>query len=307
MLTTSVQQEVVTITGGRVRFEEPMRSHTSFHIGGPAEVWVEPQDVEELRQLVGLAHADGMPVTLIGGGANLLVRDSGIPGLVISLGGPVFRQATIAGTTVTVGAGVGLDRVVAMTRDAGLGGCEFLTGIPGKVGGAIRMNAGTRDETSFRVMSDVVTHVTVLRSDGTVARLTAEQVGFQYRASRLNGDIVLEATLQLVPCVPEAIANKVAALMVYKRATQDLSAPSAGCIFRNPPQGRPAASWLIDHAGLKGMRVGDAAVSTRHANFIVNLGSAKASDVLALISAIQYRVLQEQGVLLDLEVQVMPA
>jgi len=307
VLTTSVQQEVAAITGGRARFDEPMRSHTSFHIGGPAEVWAEPQDLEELKQLVAVAQAGGMPVTLIGGGANLLVRDSGIPGLVVSLGGPAFRQTTVAGTTVTVGAGVGLDRVVAMTRDAGLGGCEFLTGIPGKVGGAIRMNAGTRDETSFRAMSDVVTQVTVLRPDGTITRLTAEQVGFRYRSSNLNSDIVLEATLQLVPRAPEEISKKVTVLMTYKRATQDLSAPSAGCIFKNPPKGRPAAGWLIDHAGLKGMRVGDAAVSTRHANFIVNLGSAKASDVLALISAIQYRVLQERGVLLDLEVQVMPA
>lgn len=308
MLTARVQEELQGITGGRVRFEEPMRLHTSFHIGGPAEAWVEPQAVEELQALAAFAQAVEMPLTMIGGGANLLVRDDGLAGLVISLHAPAFRQWQVEGTTVTIGAGVGLDRVVAMARDAGLGGCEFLAGIPGKVGGAVRMNAGTRDgEQGFRAMADIVTHVTVLRRDGTIATLPAGAVGFRYRATALNGDIVLTTTVSLSPAAPDAIGRKVADLMAYKRATQDLSAPSAGCVFKNPGDGRPAASWLIDRAGLKGMRVGDAVVSPRHANFIVNAGSATARDVLALIAAVQYKVLQERGILLDLEVQVLPA
>ena len=308
MITTSVHDDLRLLTGGRVRFDEPMRLHTSFRIGGPAEAWVEPQDVEELKALLALADAAQMPVTPIGGGANLLVKDSGIPGLVISLQAPAFRRLDVEGTRVTVGAGVGLDRVVAATRDAGLGGCEFLAGIPGKVGGAVRMNAGTRDgQGGFRAMGDVVTEVTTLRRDGTTAVRPAKEIGFQYRQSALNGDLVLEAGLALTPRPPEEIAQRVAALMAHKRATQDLSAPSAGCVFKNPGGGRPAAGRLIDQAGLKGMRVGDAAVSPRHANFIVNLGAAKASDVLALIAAVQYKVLQEHGAFLELEVQVMPA
>ena len=308
MITTSVHEELLGITGGRARFDEPMRLHTSFHIGGPAEAWVEPQDLDELKTLLALAAAAEMPVTPIGGGANLLVKDSGIPGLVISVSAPTFRSLGVEASRVTVGAGVGLDRVVAAARDAGLGGCEFLTGIPGKVGGAIRMNAGTRDgQGGFRAMSDVVTQVTVVRRDGTTAALSAEEVGFQYRRSSLNGDLVVEAVLALAPRPPEEIGQRVAALMAYKRATQDLSAPSAGCIFKNPGGGRPAAGRLIDQVGLKGMRVGDAVISLHHANFIVNLGAAKAADVLALISAVQYKVLQEHGVFLELEVQVMPA
>lgn len=307
MLTVSRHHELLGLTGGRVRFDEPMRLHTSFHLGGPAEAWVEPEDVEELKTLLAFAQHAEMPVTMVGGGANLLVRDTGIPGLVVGLSAPAFRRAAVEGATVTVGAGVGLDRVVAMTREHGLGGCEFLAGIPGKVGGAVRMNAGTRDgEGGFRAMSDVVTRVTVLRQTGEIAVLPASAVGFQYRSTALNGDIVLEATLALAPRSPEAIGRAVAALMAYKRATQDLSAPSAGCVFKNPGEGRPAASWLIDRAGLKGMRVGDAVVSPRHANFIVNAGAATARDVLALIAAVQYKVLQDHGVLLELEVQVLP-
>lgn len=308
MLTTLFRRDLAGVLGDRVTFDEPMRLHTSFHIGGPAEIWVEPRDLTELRRVVALADAEGLPVTLVGGGANLLVRDDGIPGLVLSLNAPAFRQCRREGATVTVGAGVGLDRVVAMTREAGLGGCEFLVGIPGRIGGAVRMNAGTRDgDRGFRAMSDVVTRVTVLRHTGDVATVPSADLGFRYRQANLNGDIVLEATVQLTPCPSDAIARKVAALMAYKRATQDLSAPSAGCIFKNPEGGAPAASWLIDRADLKGLRVGDAAVSPRHANFIVNLGSATARDVLALISAIQYKVLQEHGVLLEPEVQVIPA
>lgn len=307
MITTSVHDELRGLTGGRVRFDEPMRLHTSFRIGGPAEAWVEPQDLKELKALLALADAAQMPVTPIGGGANLLVKDSGIPGLVISLQAPAFRRLEVEGARVTVGAGVGLDRVVAAARDAGLGGCEFLTGIPGKVGGAVRMNAGTRDgQGGFRAMSDVVTEVVTLRRDGTTVVRPADEIGFQYRHSALNGDLVLEAVLALTPRPSEEVAQRVAALMAHKRATQDLSAPSAGCVFKNPPRGG-AAGRLIDQAGLKGMRVGDAAVSPRHANFIVNLGAAKASDVLALIAAVQYKVLQEHGAFLELEVQVMPA
>lgn len=307
MLTTSVHQELDGLTAGHVRFSEPMRLHTSFHIGGPAEAWVEPQDLEELKNLLALAQAEDVSVTPIGGGANLLVRDTGIPGLVVGLSAPAFRQLTVEEETLVVGAGLGLDRVVAAARDAGLGGCEFLTGIPGRVGGAVRMNAGTRDgHGGFRAMSDVVTAITVVRRDGTVQRVAAADAGFQYRNSGLNGDLVLDATLRLTPRPSEEIGQKITALMAYKRATQDLSAPSAGCIFKNPGGGRPAAGRLIDQAGLKGMRVGDAMVSPRHANFMVNVGAATANDVLALISAVQYKVLQEQGLFLDLEVQVMP-
>ncbi|MBI4313380.1 MAG: UDP-N-acetylmuramate dehydrogenase [Candidatus Omnitrophica bacterium] len=307
MLTTSLHQELKQITQGRVKFDEPMRLHTSFRIGGPAEVWLEPQDLEELKNAVAAARAANVPVTLIGGGANLLVRDAGIPGLVIHLNAPAFRTWQVEGSQVLAGAGLGLDRVVALSRDAALGGCEFLSGVPGRVGGAVRMNAGTREGDRWRAMSDIVQEIRVLKRDGAVVNLSASEIGFGYRQSRISDGIVLDARLQLAPAAPEEIGRKITDLMAYKRVTQDLSAPSAGCIFKNPGPDRQPASRLIDRAGLKGMRVGDACVSTRHANFIINQGSAKAADVLALISAVQYKVLQEHGLFLELEVQVLPA
>ena len=303
--TLNLKEEFGAVTQGRVRFDEPMRLHTTFHIGGPASVWAEPEDPEELRQLLQIAQGAALPVTLVSGGANLLVRDEGIPGLVIHLGHPNFQRFEPADGSVRVGAGLPLEWLIRRAKEAGLSGVEFLAGVPGRVGGAVRMNAGTHDDGGEnRSVSDVIRSITVMDLEGRARTIPQEGIGFSYRSSNLVGQIVLEAVLTLAPDDPERISQRVKKLWAYKRKTQDWTAPSVGCIFKNPAS--HSAGWLIDRAGLKGFQMGGAAFSKIHANFIMNLKAATAADVLALIEEARSRVRRMFGVELELEVQVMP-
>ena len=304
---TELREEVLAAAPGRVRFDEPMRLHTSFHIGGPAEIWAEPQEPEHLRRLLDAAADAGLPVTMVGGGANLLVRDEGIPGLVIHLSGPGFQAFRAAEEGVTAGAALPLEWLIRKAQEHGLSGVEFLAGVPGHVGGAVRMNAGTHDdEEKFHHFGDRVRSLRVMDRAGRVKTLPAEQAGFGYRSSHLEGWIVLEALLALTPGDPAEIGRRVQRLWAFKKQTQDWSAPSVGCIFKNPKEGR-GAGWMVDQAGLKGHRVGGAVISPRHANFILNDGNAKAADVLSLVEEARARVLKQFGVKLETEVQIMPA
>ncbi len=299
--------EFKTATGGRVRFDEPMRLHTTFHLGGPAEIWVEPQDSEELRAVLRIARDTALPVTVIGGGANLLVRDEGIPGLVIHLGSQKFQECRRTADGLAAGAGLPLEWLIRRAMQKSLTGVEFLAGVPGRVGGATRMNAGTHDDQGkIHNFSDVVRSITVMDFSGDIHTLAKEQIGFAYRSSHLPDRIVLEVEMVLPPDDPKAIADRVKRLWEFKKKTQDWTAPSAGCIFKNPA-GPHAAGWLVDHAGLKGFQIGGAAVSRRHANFMVNIANAKAADLFALIGEVQHRVQRQFGVALELEVQVLPS
>lgn len=303
----ALAEEFVTASRGRVRFEEPMRLHTTFHIGGPAEIWVEPQDAQQLGQFLKIAREEGLPVTVIGGGANLLVRDDGIPGLVIHLGNPSFQEYRSADQGVVVGAGLPLEWLIRKAQEQSVSGVEFLAGVPGRVGGAVRMNAGTHDdEGKVHSFSDVVRSITVMDLEGNRRIVPREAVGFAYRSTRLNGQIVLEAQLELTPDDPAKIADKVKRLWNLKRRTQDWSNPSAGCIFKNPPEGQPAAGWMIERCDLKGFQVGQVMVSRIHSNFVMNLGNAKASDALDLIEEIRARVRRQFEVELELEVHILP-
>ena len=317
-LQPALSDEFVAITQGRVRFAEPMRLHTTFHIGGPAEIWAEPQDEEELCELLKVAREGGLALTLIGGGANLLVRDEGIPGLVIHLGNPSFQRYQpfdelrangvegLGTGMVVAGAGLPLEWLIRKAGQGALSGVEFLAGVPGRVGGALRMNAGTHDEEGkTHSFSDVVRSVTVMDREGQVRELSKERVGFGYRSTHLEGQTVLKVTLGLIPDDAQAIDQRVKRLWAFKRKTQDWTAPSAGCIFKNPSQGQ-AAGWMIERAGLKGHGIGGAAISAVHANFIMNLGNARAQDVLGLIEEVQTRVKRLFGVELELELQVVP-
>lgn len=317
-LAASVREEILAAAPGRVRFDEPMSRHTTFHIGGSAEVWAEPENAGELARLVRLASEVGLPLTIVGGGANLLVRDEGIPGLVICLSRPAFQGFSSSsapspltgegggeGEIVSAGAALPLEWLLRETRLRGLSGVEFLAGVPGRVGGAVRMNAGTRDlEGKTHAFSDVIRFITVMDRKGRVTRLSREEAGFGYRCSRLDGRIVLEAELALRPSDPQSVGRRMEALWAFKKRTQDWSSPSVGCIFKNPAP--LSAGRLLEEAGLKGHRVGDAMVSPTHANFIMNLGSARAADVLALIEEARARVLNRFGQALELEVQVIP-
>lgn len=279
---------------------EPMTKHTSFHIGGPAELMAQPQSEAELQSLLLKAAEAAVPVTLVGNGSNLLVRDKGIRGLVIKLGG-MLRDIKVSGNVLTFGSGVSLAQASKKAAELGLSGMEFAVGIPGSIGGAVYMNAGAYDGE----MSKVVKSVRVMDAAGEVSELSAGELDFGYRHSALQGSgkIVTSVTVELAAGDKQAIAEKMADFSNRRITKQPLELPSAGSMFKRPPG--YFAGTLIDQTGLKGYTVGGAQVSTKHAGFVVNIGGATAADVLQLISDVQAKVFAAHGVHLEPEVLVL--
>ena len=279
---------------------EPMTKHTSFHIGGPAELMAQPQSEAELQSLLLKAAEAAVPVTLVGNGSNLLVRDKGIRGLVIKLGS-MLRDIKVSGNVLTFGSGVSLAQASKKAAELGLSGMEFAVGIPGSIGGAVYMNAGAYDGE----MSKVVKSVRVMDAAGEVSELSAGELDFGYRHSALQGSgkIVTSVTVELAVGDKQAIAEKMADFSNRRITKQPLELPSAGSMFKRPPG--YFAGTLIDQTGLKGYTVGGAQVSTKHAGFVVNIGGATAADVLQLISDVQAKVFAAHGVKLEPEVLVL--
>lgn len=279
---------------------EPMTKHTSFHIGGPAELMAQPQSEAELQSLLMKAAEAAVPVTLVGNGSNLLVRDKGIRGLVIKLGS-MLRDIKVSGNVLTFGSGVSLAQASKKAAELGLSGMEFAVGIPGSIGGAVYMNAGAYDGE----MSKVVKSVRVMDAAGEVSELSAGELDFGYRHSALQGSgkIVTSVTVELAAGDKQAIAEKMADFSNRRITKQPLELPSAGSMFKRPPG--YFAGTLIDQTGLKGYTVGGAQVSTKHAGFVVNIGGATAADVLQLISDVQAKVFAAHGVHLEPEVLVL--
>lgn len=279
---------------------EPMTKHTSFHIGGPAELMAQPQSEAELQSLLLKAAEAAVPVTLVGNGSNLLVRDKGIRGLVIKLGS-MLRDIKVSGNVLTFGSGVSLAQASKKAAELGLSGMEFAVGIPGSIGGAVYMNAGAYDGE----MSKVVKSVRVMDAAGEVSELSADNLDFGYRHSALQGSgkIVTSVTVELAAGDKQAIAEKMADFSNRRITKQPLELPSAGSMFKRPPG--YFAGTLIDQTGLKGYTVGGAQVSTKHAGFVVNIGGATAADVLQLISDVQAKVFAAHGVHLEPEVLVL--
>lgn len=279
---------------------EPMTKHTSFHIGGPAELMAQPQSEAELQSLLMKAAEAAVPVTLVGNGSNLLVRDKGIRGLVIKLGS-MLRDIKVSGNMLTFGSGVSLAQASKKAAELGLSGMEFAVGIPGSIGGAVYMNAGAYDGE----MSKVVKSVRVMDAAGEVSELSAGELDFGYRHSALQGSskIVTSVTVELAAGDKQAIAEKMADFSNRRITKQPLELPSAGSMFKRPPG--YFAGTLIDQTGLKGYTVGGAQVSTKHAGFVVNIGGATAADVLQLISDVQAKVFAAHGVHLEPEVLVL--
>jgi UDP-N-acetylmuramate dehydrogenase len=299
-------RELIERFGRRARPAEPMSGHTTFRIGGPAELLIDVETHEELRNLLVLAHERGKPLTVIGRGANVLVRDEGIPGIVVRLAG-VFREVAFdnASEMVRVGAGTSLGRLVAQTVERGWNTFAWAAGIPGTVGGALLMNAGSWGE-SFGTF---VGSVEVTDRAGGRHVLEEKDLSFGYRETTLpvKDAIVTGVTLQLIALEAAGEADPGRMKDEYiarKLRTQPLKEPSAGCVFRNPPG--QSAGALIDEAGCRGLRVGGAEVSTRHANYLVNAGGATATDVLALLEKVRERVREHAGVTLELELRVIP-
>ena len=280
--------------------QEPMAKHTSFRIGGPADVLAQPADEAELAALLKRAGEHAVPVTLVGNGSNLLVRDKGIRGLVIKLSN-IFSSITVEGNELTFGSGISLAMASKKAASLSLSGLEFAVGIPGTIGGAVYMNAGAYDGE----MAKVVTSVRVMDREGKISELKASELAFAYRHTALqnSGLIVTSVTCVLQPDEADAIAAKMADFSQRRISKQPLELPSAGSMFKRPPG--YFAGTLIDQTGLKGYTVGGAQVSTKHAGFVVNVGGATAQDVLQLISDVKSKVFAAHGVRLEPEVLVL--
>ena len=282
-----------------IRRDEPMARHTTLRAGGPADVYVEPASEADLAAVVKFCGARGVPFLVIGRGSNLLVRDGGFRGAVICLSHADFSKIEFDGDRLRCGAGVKLKNVAIEARRHGLSGFEFLEGIPGSVGGALRMNAGAMGDATF----DVVEFVRLMDFDGNVQELAPEEMVVKYRGcDTLKNHIALGAVLKGRPDSPESIAQRMSAFS-QKRWSSQPAAPSAGCAFKNPPS--IPAGRLIDELGLKGTRVGGAVVSQEHGNFIVNDGDATARDVLELIAILQAKAKAARGIELRTEVEII--
>lgn len=282
-----------------IRRDEPLARRTTLRVGGPADFLVEPAGEEELSVLLKFCRRQDLPVFVLGRGSNLLIRDGGIRGVVISLAHADFSRIEIEGTILRCGAGARLKQVAVEARRAGVSGLEFLEGIPGSVGGALRMNAGAMGAAT----GDVVESIRLMDFEGRVSERGRSEVPWTYRSCPLlREQIALGAVLRGQALERDEIAARMAAFSRKRWDTQP-AAPSAGCIFKNP-ETIPAGK-LIDELGLKALRVGGASVSLEHGNFIVNDGTASAADVLQLIGRLQEKAREARGIDLRTEVEIV--
>jgi UDP-N-acetylmuramate dehydrogenase len=282
---------------GAVHFNAPLKEYTSFHIGGPADVLVEPVDVEDVARLTRQTHEQALPLFVLGG-TNVLVRDKGIRGVVVSLA-KLRAIKEEPGSVLYAEGGVGMPTLIGYAIRRSLAGLEWAAGIPGTVGGCVVMNAGTR----LGEMKDSVKAVRIVSPKGALIHCPAESIDFRYRRATLPPGVVVGVWLQLRAGVRSDMGQIVKDYLRYRRNTQPLTLPSAGCVFKNPLN--DSAGRVVEAAGLKGTSVGDAQVSTQHANFIVNQGHASAADVLSLIKKVRARIARKMGIKLELELKIV--
>jgi UDP-N-acetylmuramate dehydrogenase len=279
---------------------QPLKKYTSLKIGGPADYFCQPRDVAELKQALAFAREKKLPLAIIGAGSNVLAPDKGWHGLVVKMGAG-WHHLTVEGCLVTAGAAVMLPNLVVKMAQRNLGGLEFLAGIPGSLGGAVTMNAGAWG----KAIGDSIVQVKALNSLGSEKVFKRGKIKFAYRHSQFpKGQwIVTEVVLRFKKRQRKNIKAQIMAYLAKRRACQPLGVPNCGSVFKNPPG--HFAGQLIEAAGCKGLRVGDAQVSTRHANFIINLGEATAADFLQLVSTIQKKVREQFNITLEPEVKIM--
>lgn len=290
---------------GRIKLNEPLSKHTSFRIGGPADVWVEPKSTAELKKILSFVKDRKIPFFVMGNGSNVLASDSGFRGVMINLSAPFFKALKITGRIVTVGGGYSLPKLVRQTCEKGLSGLESLVGIPGTVGGSIYMNAGGSANPIFKNMGDLVTSLKVMDQDGNVKMLKKDEIEFGYRFSNLDGYMILEARLKLDKADSHTLVASMSQFLKMKKGKQVLDMPSAGCVFKNPPNFQFTCGQMIDMLGLKGHRIGGAEVSRTHANFIINRGDATCRDVIEMADFIKSKVKENYDVTLGLEVKII--
>lgn len=280
--------------------DESLARRTTLRVGGPADLYVEPGTEDALASVMELCSLRSMPVFLLGRGSNLLVRDGGFRGVVVSLASAGFSRIESEGVFLRVGAGARLKQVAVEARRRGLAGLEFLEGIPGSMGGALRMNAGAMGRWTF----DAVEQIRVMDHYGTIRDVARAAVDVEYRnCPLLRQEVAVSALLKGDPAPPDEVRERMDTYS-RKRWESQPNQPSAGCTFKNPSPTLPAGR-LIDELGLKGTRVGDAMVSDVHANFLVNLGRATARDVLTLIQLVRDRVRDARGIQLETEVEIL--
>ncbi|MBU3947494.1 MAG: UDP-N-acetylmuramate dehydrogenase [Proteobacteria bacterium] len=313
LLDQNIRKWLINFFGSNVRFDEPMSKHTYYKIGGPAEAFVTPGSFEQLTELVSWSEEKNIPYIVIGDGSNLLVRDKGIQGIVIVLTKCLDKVSRIKSENesviITAMAGVRTQTLCRFAIEKGLSGMNFALGIPGTVGGAIMMNAGT----SLGSISDILESVNVLPSSGPVLKIEKDDIDFSYRNLSWknemiipgNGDpIILEGFFRLGMSDTLQLKKEADIILKKKNESQPTKMPGAGCFFKNPPSGKTAGQ-LIDMAGLKGARVGGAEISAKHANFIVNTGNASASEILSLMQLVQETVFHKFNINLLPEVKIV--
>jgi len=284
---------------GRVLFDAPMRQFTSMKVGGPADSLLFPKDVDELRRAVRYARRKRIPLLILGNGTNLIVRDKGVRGWVISLA-QEMKKIVVDGEMVEAEAGLLLQRLVQFSVRKGLTGLEPFFGIPGTVGGGLAMNAGAWGAE----LKDILLSMTLMKEDGEVVERPRSKLRFSYRGLLIPPSwIILKGRFRLKKGEKKEILERVKSYSEMRKKKQPLDYASAGSIFKNPKEG-PAGKW-IEEVGLKGFRIGQAMISDRHANFIINLGKAKAEEVICLMEIIEAKVYQEKGISLEREVKVV--
>lgn len=283
-----------------VRFDEELSVYNTFRVGGRASCMVFPSSLKEIQNVLGFVSAHEIPFLVLGRGSNALISDEGFSGMVMSIGNRLgdFR---IEGNRVKAQAGTPLPMLANKTADSGLAGLEFAAGIPGSVGGSVRMNAGTGDGDIGGVIGEVIS----VQVDGQVKRRGRKDLEFGYRKSEFqgNGEVVAEATFILQEEDPEKVRERIKVNLDYRAKTQPLAIPSAGSVFKNPPD--DSAGRLLEYSGCKGLRIGAAAVSRTHANWIINEDGASAIEIWRLVSLMRGRVLDRAGVRLEIELELV--
>lgn len=293
---------------GRVQYNEPMKRHTSFRIGGPADIWVEPLDVDDLKRCIQISKDNNIPIFILGNGTNLLVRDEGVRGIVINMLTPALKNIYWGNRKVSVTSSITLREFLNFCSKKGLSGLEFLAGVPGSIGGAVLTNAGARhyDEIErWHSIGDFIEEIRVMNYDGEINVLGGRQLSFGHKSLNIKDCIILEARFVLNRTTAKDVINVTRRYLKRKKETQDLNTPSAGCIFKNPVGVEKSAGKLIDECNLKGARMGGAAISGRHANFIVNTGNASSRDVISLVEMVKQKVKDRFGIELSLEIKIV--
>lgn len=289
--------DITAFFRGRIRAHEPLAPYTSMKVGGPADYYLEPADKDDLVAIVGYLQKNSFPFMMIGRGSNMIISDEGFRGAAINLESGLSSVGLEAGLVVAE-AGARLTKLADTCAQLGLAGLEWAAGIPGSVGGAVVMNAGAHGSE----MKDHLVDVEILRA-GALTVIPKENARFSYRSSAFAGDVVLGARFKLTPGNREDIIRRKSELIARRNATQPLNLPNSGSMFKNPAG--TFAAKLIEQAGLKGKRIGDAQVSEKHANFMVNLGAATSEDVVRLIDLVRRTVYQNTGIPLELEVKLV--